>query len=415
MRSNIQSIKTIVVIGWRNVFRNKRRSAIVASSIVVGLVVMMFSMAIMNGFNRQMLENTINTSLGHVAVHKKGFFNDMSLMLSFIPSQNIDKIKSIPGVVCVSQRVKFEAMVQSSRSSQGVLVMGIEPKKEKCVSNIFEYVGKDESRFIGDSFNNEILISRSLAQKLGIGIGDKCVLMLQDIGGVLGAHACIVRGLYQSPIKSFDKYVVYIGIRKAQQITGLGNAISEIIVRCDDKNYADSVALSITSMNVPDLEVLTWKQMAPNIVQAIKLFDTMMYVFLAIIFISIIFTIANTMVMAIMERYREIGIMKSIGTSPAWIAGIVIFEACSLGFLGVACGLLLTALLVGITGTTGINLAFYSESMRVWGTGTTIYPYLTMTNGIIATIIVLCNTIIASLYPAYKAAKIHPIDALHFI
>lgn len=415
MTNTIQSIKIVVVIGWRNVFRNKRRSAIVASSIVVGLVVMMFSMAIMNGFNRQMLENTINTSLGHVAVHKKGFFNDMSLVRSFVPSQNFDKIKSIPGVKCSARRVKFEAMVQSSRSSQGVMVMGIDPEKEKCVSNIFEYVGKDQNKFISDSLHNEILISRSLAQKLGINVGDKCVLMLQDMHSVLGAYAFIVKGLYQSPIESFDKYVVYISIRNAQKITGLGNAISEIIVRCEDKNYADSVALAITSLNVHGLEILTWKQMAPNIVQAIKLFDTMMYVFLAIIFISIIFTIANTMIMAIMERYREIGIMKSIGTSPAWIAGIVIFEACSLGILGVACGLLLTAVLVGITSATGINLAFYSESMRVWGTGTTIYPYLTMTNVLVATIIVMCNTVIASLYPAYRAAKIHPIDALHFI
>ncbi|MGB4270234.1 MAG: ABC transporter permease [Spirochaetota bacterium] len=411
----MQPVKIVLMIGWRNVFRNKRRSLIVASSIVVGLVVMMFSMAIMNGFNRQMLENTINTSLGHVAIHKKGFFNDMNLSLSFVPADLFSSIQGIRGVVCIGQRVKFEAMVQSSRSSQGVMVMGIEPENEKCVSNIFEYAGRDTRSYITNSSTNDILISRSLATKLGIGIGDKCVVMLQDKRGVLSAYAFIVKGLYQSPIESFDKYVVYTGIRKAQEISGLGNAISEIIVRCADKDFADSVASTITSLDTADLEVLTWKQMAPNIVQAIKLFDTMMYVFLAIIFISIIFTIANTMIMAIMERYREIGIMKSIGTQPSWIAAIVILEACGLGVLGVVAGIVITYLLVAITGTTGINFAFYSESMRVWGTGTTIYPFLTATNSIMATVIVLLNTIVASLYPAYKAAKIKPIDALHFI
>jgi ABC-type lipoprotein release transport system permease subunit len=410
----IGHIKIILLIGWRNVFRNKRRSLIVASSIVVGIVVMMFSMAIMNGFNRQMLENTINTSLGHVAIHKKGFFADMNVALSFVPVDSLT-IQSIRGVACTASRVKFEAMIQSSRSSQGVLVMGIEPEKEKCVSNIYDYVGKDKRVYITNSLGNDILISRSLASKLGIGIGDKCVIMLQDSRGVLAAHAFIVKGLYQSPIESFDKYVVYMGIHKAQEITGLRNAISEIIVRCTDKEFASSVAAAIASLNVGNLEVLTWKQMAPNIVQAIKLFDTMMYVFLAIIFISIIFTIANTMIMAIMERYREIGIMKSIGTQPSWIAGIVMAEACGLGVLGVFAGIVITYLLVAITGTTGINFAFYSESMRVWGTGTTIYPFITATNGIMATVIVLLNTIIASLYPAYKAAKIKPIDALHFI
>ncbi|MCX8123245.1 MAG: ABC transporter permease [Spirochaetes bacterium] len=413
--NTMQNIKTIILISWRNVFRNKRRSAIVASSIVVGLVVMMFSMAIMNGFNRQMLENTINTSLGHVAVHKKGFFNDMNLLLSFVPDGTIGKINTIPGVRCTALRVKFEAMVQSSRSSQGVLVLGIEPEKEKCVSNIYEYAGKNLSNYIGDSSTNEILISRSLAQKLGLNVGDKCVLMLQDKSGVLAGHAFIVKGLFQSPIESFDKYVVYIGIRTAQIITGLGNAVSEITVRCTDKEYAQSVAYALHAPRNDSLEVLTWKQMAPNIVRAIKLFDTMMYVFLAIIFISIIFTIANTMIMAIMERYREIGIMKSIGTSPLWVASFVIFEACCIGAIGICAGLLITLLLVGLTGTTGLNFAFYSQSMRVWGTGTVIYPFITMTNVVVATIIVFGNTILASVYPAYKAANIKPIDALHFM
>jgi ABC-type lipoprotein release transport system permease subunit len=155
--------------------------------------------------------------------------------------------------------------------------------------------------------------------------------------------------------------------------------------------------------------------MAPYLVSAVKLFDIIMYVFFMIVFITVIFSVANTLIMAIMERFHEIGVMKSIGTRPSWIFNMVLFEAINLGIVGLVAGIVVGVAITGLLAISGIDLSFYAESMRVFGTGSVIYPAIKTLDIVVATLIVLITTIIAALYPALKAARIKPLDALHFI
>jgi ABC-type lipoprotein release transport system permease subunit len=150
-------------------------------------------------------------------------------------------------------------------------------------------------------------------------------------------------------------------------------------------------------------------------VRAIKLFDQMMYFFFAIIFITVIFSVANTLIMAVVERFHEIGVMKSIGTRPSWIFSLIVLEAIFLGTVGFIMGCAIGILCTAFLSYTGIDFSFYMESMRTWGTGSIIYPEIKMLDMIIASLIVLLTTCIAALYPAVKAARIKPLDALHFV
>jgi ABC-type lipoprotein release transport system permease subunit len=155
--------------------------------------------------------------------------------------------------------------------------------------------------------------------------------------------------------------------------------------------------------------------MEPNLVSYIKLQDMVIYIFFMIMFITVIFSIANTLIMSIMERFHELGVMKCIGTRPSHIFFMVIFEAINLGIVGLAAGLAITVPLVLILGVTGLDFSFAMEAMRKWKIGTTIYPTL-LTKDIVAAIaVVLVTTVTASLYPAVKAARIKPLEALHFI
>ena len=149
--------------------------------------------------------------------------------------------------------------------------------------------------------------------------------------------------------------------------------------------------------------------------RAIKLFDMTMYIFFSIIFVTVVFSVANTLIMAIMERFREIGVMKSIGTRPAFIVAMVIFEAVNLGFVGLAAGMIFGELFILIFSFTGIDFSFYSESMRTMGTGNIIYPTLKTADIAISALIVLVTTVLAALYPAFKAARIKPLEALHYV
>ncbi len=222
-------------------------------------------------------------------------------------------------------------------------------------------------------------------------------------------------GLYQTPVDSFDKYVVFTPIKKLQEITGLEGNISRITLRLPGSRGVDAVKQGLTAaLDDNSMEVLSWKDMAPDLVSAIRLFDQMIYIFFAIIFITVIFSVANTLIMAIMERFHEIGVMKSIGTRPSWIFYLIMIEATFLGAVGLlaggAAGLAVTALL----SNTGIDFSFYMESMRTWGTGSIIYPAIKPMDMVMAGVIVFFTTMLAALYPALKAARIKPLEALHY-
>ena len=379
---------------------------------------MMLSMGFMNGMNQQMVENTISTSLGHVTIHAQGFQQSMKLKYNFRPHERyIESIEKIKGLRSYSPQIKIQAMIRSAETSRSIMLVGIDPEKEKEVSKIYAYtLQEDGSSYLSSPEDEGLLISRIMAERLNVLVGDRIVVMLQDKKNELVGTGFKVSGIYESPLNSFDEYTVFTGIQKLQELTGIQENISEICIVLRDKNMVDGAKEFLkTDIDDASLEILTWKDMAPNLVRSIKLFDTMMFIFFAIIFITVIFSIANTLIMAIMERFHEIGVMKSIGTRPSQIFGMVMLEAMNVGIIGVTLGIAVGLVLNLILSYTGINLSFYTESMRMWGTGSIIYPQIRVTDVFNAVVIVFFTTFIAAIYPAVKAARIKPLEALHFI
>ena len=375
-------------------------------------------MGFMNGMNQQMVENTISTSLGHVAVHAQGFQQSMKLKYNFRPHDSyIESIEKINGLKSYTSRIKMQAMIRSAETSRSIMLVGIDPVKEKKVSKIYSYtLQEDGSGYLASPNDDGLLISRVMAERLNVLVGDRIVVMLQDRKNELVGTGFKVSGIYESPLKSFDEFTVFTGIQELQNITGIEDNISEISIVLNDKDMVDGAKEFLTAqMGDAGLEILTWKDMAPNLVRSIKLFDTMMFIFFAIIFITVIFSIANTLIMAIMERFHEIGVMKSIGTRPSQIFGMVMLEAMNVGIIGVTLGIAVGLVLNLILSYTGINLSFYTESMRMWGTGSIIYPQIRVMDVFNAVVIVFFTTFIAAVYPAVKAARIKPLEALHFI
>lgn len=407
------------MIGWRNLWRNKRRSFVVIASISLGVFAILFSIGIMNGMNNQMVENTISTSLGHVSVQHKAFPDDMKLIHSFPLEEDLNaQIVATEHVTASSPRLKLEGMLRSSEASRGVMVMGIDPVSEPGVSDIRNYLLTDQqgSYFDSKPGARQIILSKTIAEKLDLLVGDKVILMFQGADNVLAGFALTIKGLFQSPLDSFDKFVVYLPLSTLMEISGMENRISEIIIKMDNRHHVDTVAQILREkLNTPSLSVLTWKEKAPELFSSVQLFDTMMYLFFSIIFITVVFSVANTLIMAIMERFHEIGVMKSIGTRPSMIAAMVFFESVNLGLVGLATGISFSAAVIGVLSIVGIDFSIFMESVRSFGTGFIIYPLL-RGKDILATFqIVMVTMIIAAVYPAVKAAMINPLDALHHI
>ncbi len=411
-------MKTFIILGWRNLWRQKRRSLVVIFSITLAVLMIIFALSIMNGIIAQMLDNSISTKLGHIAITGKGFIYNMRIENNYYPDDKITTaLRNEKDIIAFAPRIKVFGMIRSGESSRGIMIMGISPKHENGVSKITEYTLHDEEGgFLDDPDTNDILISRSLADKLDVLVGDKVVLMLNNKDNEMEGIGLTVKGLFRTPVEEYDNSVVYMGITRLQTITNLGGNISEITIVTKNKEIADAVKVRLArSINYPALDILSWNDMAPNLVNAIKLMDQMLLIYYAIFFITVVFSIANTLVMSIMERFHEIGVMKSIGTRPSQVFFIVMFEALNLGAVGLAAGLATGMLMVLVFSFTGIDFSVFVDAMRQWGAGSIIYPFMTAKDLIITAVVVELTTIIAAIYPAVKAARIKPLDALHYL
>lgn len=410
-------MKTIFLIGWRNLWRHKKRSLVIITSIAIGIFAIIVDMSIMNGLGNQLIENNIKTALGHIAIHRKGFHDDMKLKHNFLPSEKIiSAIKKEKDIVAYAPRIKVMGMVNSSESSQTAVITGIDPDMEKNVSNLYQFTSKDGgSRFLDKSNDKSVLISQFTASKLGLGVGDKLVLMLQNSKNELTGVAMTVAGTYQTPLEPFDKYFVFMNINKLREISGIGENLSEIVIAMKDKKRINAVKEKlIHNINDGSLEILSWMDMAPYLVSAVLIYDGIIMISVFVLFIVVIFSVANVLLMAIMERFHEIGVMKSIGTKPSIISLMIIFEAVNLGVVGLCLGTVFGVVAVKLLAIHGINLEGIAETARSWGTGSILYPVLDYFDIIMGTVLVFLTTVIGSIYPAIKAARIKPIDALHF-
>ena len=403
----------------RNVWRNRKRSLIVISSVATGVFAMLLAMGLLNGIMTQMVENTINTSLGHVSIRKSGPGQSFRIADTFTPGADIsaalrDNASSVRGW---APRVKVKGMARSSASSQGVVVVGIDPVKERSVSHLAEYTRADDgSSFLEDPSVNDVLISQSMAKKLDLVPGDKLVLMIQDSKNEIIGAGLTVRGIFRTPVDSFDRFTVFTGIDRLRMLTGVGDKVSEINIVLFNRGSSGYIRDRIrTALSTPGLEALNWSDMAPGLANSIMVVDAMMYVSFAIIFIIIIFSIANTLIMAIMERFHEIGVMKSIGTPPGMIFLMILFESVYLGILGLAVGTASGVAVTSLLGAVGIDLSTYSETLRVMGSGSLIHPSVRAFDIFMASLIVLFTSFFAALFPARRAARINPVEALTHI
>ena len=412
-------MKIFLLICWRNLWRHRRRSLIVISSVAIGIFAMMLSMGILNGVYFQAIDNNINIALGHVSVQAKGFRDSMTLRNSFVPDEDLNRALAALGGQSRGHapRLKMQGMLNSSESSKGVVMVGVDPARERNVSNIRSYVsGPDSGTFLPDAESNQICISRDVAEKLDVVPGDSIVVMVQDRNDEMVGVGMTVSGLFQTPIDSIYQFTAFVGIRRLQEMIGAGDSISEINIALKNRDRADETkAVIAKAVRDPSLAVLTWKEMAPYLVSSIMVVDAMIYVSFGIIFITIVFSIANTLIMAIMERFHEIGVMKAIGTRPSWIFSLILFESVNLGMIGLVAGIVISWIVIGILSKVGINFSFHFEAVRAFGSGAVIYPIMRWTDVAAGGVIVMLTTVMAALYPARKGARIEALEAITFI
>ncbi|MFH0990770.1 MAG: FtsX-like permease family protein [bacterium] len=403
----------LLKISWRNLWRNRRRSLIVLTSIVVGVTAIVFIESYARGFMRQLFDNQLGSSLGHIQIHAAGF-NENKVVQNFMQSPDtvMTVVQASPLVRFMSRRVIAFGLVSSASNSSGASIIGINPTEEANITTI--KVSVVEGRYLGEG-GHEIVIGKRLAQTLNVGLGDRLVTMASTQDGRVGSEMFRVVGLYQSASLSFDNMNIFVPLATLQSMLRVQHQIAEVVIVCRDVNLSEVVKADLKSTLGDGFEVLSYRDLIPSLISQVELMDKMMSIFYLLIGIAMMFGIINTLLMSVFERIHEFGVLKAIGMKNIILFRMIVLEAFLLGSIGAGIGALLGIGISSVLAKYGINFSAFSEGLASYGAGAIIYPLINYLSVLVGVLVIIIVSILAAVYPAYKAMRMEPMTAIRYV
>ncbi len=399
-------------VAWRNIWRNKTRSIVVIASVAVGLFAGMFMMAFFMGLVKQEISSAVETQLSHIQIHNPAFADDKEVSDTIANAAAIiEKLKNDSTVKGVSGRVVAAGMISSSSAAMGVEIHGINAADEKKVSSISGEM-KEGIYFSGKK--NEIVIGQKLAEKLGVKLHSKIVLTFQSVTGDLTAGSYRIAGIFRSRNSAFDEMTVFTNDNELGQLLGTRSGIHEIAVILKDDKNVNNAATELKKQN-PALLVQTWTELSPEMALITGIFDQIMYIIIGIILLALMFSIINTMLMAVLERQREFGMLMAIGMNKPRVFFMVVLESVMLTCAGIPVGILLTIGVVEYLAKHGIDMSAFSKALSQFGFSNIVYPELQTSMFLPISLMTGLAAILSAIYPAVKALQFKPAVAIHKI
>ncbi len=385
------------------------------TAIVIGVWSMIFLGALMRGMTDQMVRNGISTLTGHIQVHHKGYRNDPVIENSMTDPRQVVSIleKTLPSDLRWSLRVRVNAVVSNARHTAGVTFVGINPSQEAEISFIGTAV--TQGRYLKDDDTYGILVGEALAEKFGTKSGRKMLVMSQDTDKEIASRAFRIVGIFRAEMEATEKQFVFVTMQAAQRMLKMKNGISEISLVLPDAKDVDTVAASLRAvLPAVNYEVLTWRELLPFVTAYLNIYDGFIFIWFIVVFIAMGFGIVNTTLMAVFERIREFGLLKALGMKPWWIIKEVLTESFFLLIVGMIIGNALSFGSVFALSGTGIDLSAFAAGSEYFGISRVIYPAVYMYDVIMANLVVFVLGLLVSVYPAVKAARFTPVEALGF-
>jgi ABC-type lipoprotein release transport system permease subunit len=403
----------LIKIAWRNIWRSKLRSVVVLLAISSGLVGGLFSSAWMNGMANQRVRNAFSIETAHIQLHNPHFADNYDVKKTITStSEKLKDLSEIKGVKAVTSRIKTQAMAATANKNTGVTIVGVNTKTEREVFKLYNKIDSIDGDFLESEKRNPIVISKALAEDLKVKLKSKIVLTFQDFNGEITGAAFKVVGIYKTQNSPWDKVHVFVKDKDLRSVLDLPeNQSHEIDIIVDDYTQADEISASIQK-KYDDVLSEDWSQIQPYLSFISDYMDVMMGIFIVIILAALGFGIVNTMLMVILERTKELGMLMAIGMSKQRIFKMIMLETVFLAVVGAVVGEFISMLLIAYYGVVGINIASLAEGLESVGYSATSYPILETYKYLQITVMVVITGILASIYPAVKALKLHPVEAI---
>jgi putative ABC transport system permease protein len=396
-------------VAWRNLARHRRRSAVALAAVAFGVVALILAGGFIEWLLTSLREATINAEIGHIQVMRPGYRESgVADPFQYLLAQHSAEQAAIAGkpqVSVIGARIAFSGLISHGESTLSFISDGVEADKERLLTTAMVVAPGDP---LDDADPLGIIVGRGLAANLGVKVGDTVVLMATTPTGGIGAVECHVRGLFQTAVKAYDDSALRVPIaiaRKLLKITGSHTWV----VRLQHTEQTDEVLAELRSLyGGPTLEFVPWNDLADYYNKTVTLLMRQFGIIQVIIGVIIVLSISNTLLMNVMERRGEIGTAMALGLRRSNIQRQFLFEGAVLGMLGAGIGAVagaLLALLISWIGIPmppppGMDAGYTAEILNSWRITAD------------AMLLAIGTTLIAGLYPSWKAARMNIVDAL---
>lgn len=405
-------------LAWRNVWRNPRRTGLTLAATAFAVFLVVASIGLADGVHNRMIEDAVRLASGHVAISGRGYRAERTLeqFLTLRP-QLIAELDREQSVRAWAPRVSTFALLSWEDSSRGVALLGVDPLREPKLTSLAERVR--DGRFLEPGAVREIVVGRELARRLGAQLGDELLVFTQAYSLESAYELFTLVGSLALPEPGLERGLALISLSDAQELLVYGDRVSEIGLLADSGEDAIALRdllrakLEAEELTGAPVEVFDWSELMPALQQMLELDDLGMYLMLLILIVVVGFGILNTILMSVLERKRELGVMMALGSRPALAVRIVFVESLMLAAVGLAIGLVAAVPLVLYMQFNPIVITGeLAGAYELVGTDPVLVARLTLSNPLGSSLTILAVAALAAWYPAFKAGRGRPVDAL---
>ena len=405
----------LVSVAWRNLWRHRRRSLITAGGMAVGVALCMGMIAFMDGMFADMFRVLVEQQLGHVQIHHPDYPGKRQVYDTLDDATaTVAALDALPSTVAVAPRVFGAALLGGEERSTGVLFQGILPERERALSSLSDRI--IAGTWLADEAAGGIVLGEGLAKTLHTQVGDSVVAVTQATDGSMGNEIYTVVGIMQTGNTQMDRTGALLHLEDVQYLLQLHDQVHEITVLGASASNADVSLLADKATDLlPNALVQTWWEASPPTADMMTMKDASSLLVLGAAFIIAAFGVFNTMMMSVLERTRELGVLRAIGLRPGRLIAMILLESFFLAVVAVVLGLVLGGAIDLWLVVYGIDLSGSMETGLSFN-GVTFDPVFhgkVNPGGVLLTAgAVFLTSIVAALLPAWRAARLEPVVAL---
>jgi ABC-type lipoprotein release transport system permease subunit len=404
-------MKTYITLAWRNLWRNKRRTLIASASVFFAVILALLMRSMQTGYYDYMIDSSVRMYTGHIQIQGKDYWEKRSLEESMVlDEEQVNQVNQIDGVELTVKRFETFSLISYGMVTRVVQVVGINPDEENKLTSLKDKVVKGE--YLTDN-SRGILLAEGLAELLNVDIGDSILIYGQGLYGVTAAELVPVQGIAGFTLPSQNKSFAYMSIPYAQWIYSAPERLTSLSVMIDNPKNLEEVHRKIKSLFDDSYDVMTWRDLSPELVQSIQVDNAQGIIMLGILYIVIAFGIFGTIMMMTAERVKEFGILISVGMKKWKLYLVTTLETVFISFIGVITGAIISLPLIIYFVNNPIPLTGeYADAILAWGFEP-IIPFAIYPGMFIAQVwTVLAIALVSGIYPVNFIRKIKPVQAM---